>query len=510
MSPSPQNNASSGRLRRVLVWLLGIAAGISALFAGLNFLFGPGLIPTIYHHFSTPSVKLEGWPKEIRLNEQATFTVLVDSKDATGHYRCSWTVDGLPTPPDIGGGVRQDDCQPFRVQNLGTNFRPDQDRQTINIGGDVWDSTGRQRLNGAVDNVTLVNAADPEIRVTPGAIPLNGTATFNVTLGGDVVPTAYRCLWSVTGLQQQPHADGSNNDCKDFKFHAPADMADPEQGRLLVELRLLDAAKKVVGTKTAYITVKRPLSAFFLYELDTTERMERPNGPGLPDAIADIQNSIRQNSLVLAQVGIKTFGKAAPHSNPGDCGIVEIIYPLQPVDVEAAAKSLKGIRINGTNAPVVAAVVAAIDDFKGLLATPNARFELVIVTAGSDMCSGGKTTQDLDRIQAVIRSSNAGGFLVDFKLLALTLQLVPTQKAAQDVMKEAEQILSKGQDAPGANLLLPITASDLNNALSAAAALLQPDEKARATACDRLKQMFYKVNGERAAERLGAFCANVG
>jgi hypothetical protein len=155
MSPSPQNNASSGRLRRVLVWLLGIAAGISALFAGLNFLFGPGLIPTIYHHFSTPSVKLEGWPKEIRLNEQATFTVLVDSKDATGHYRCSWTVDGLPTPPDIGGGVRQDDCQPFRVQNLGTNFRPDQDRQTINIGVDVWDSTGRQRLNGAVDNVTL-------------------------------------------------------------------------------------------------------------------------------------------------------------------------------------------------------------------------------------------------------------------------------------------------------------------------------------------------------------------
>ena len=135
--------------------------------------------------------------------------------------------------------MRQDDCQPFRVQNLGTNFRPDQDRQTINIGVDVWDSTGRQRLNGAVDNVTLVNAADPEIRVTPGAIPLNGTATFNVTLGGDVVPTAYRCLWSVTGLQQQPHADGSNNDCKDFKFHAPADMADPEQGRLLVELRLL-------------------------------------------------------------------------------------------------------------------------------------------------------------------------------------------------------------------------------------------------------------------------------
>jgi hypothetical protein len=499
---------------------------IAVSIALLTFLFGNSILTRISSHFSPASVKLVGGPRTLRLLEEAEFKVLVDDHDAAGQYQCHWTVDGTAPGRDIGSGAKQDDCRPYSVQNRGEGFQPNQESRTITIGVEVWDNSGR-RINSTAEDLTLVNEGSPEIEANPHEIPLNGSTTLRariwvpekVRLKHGIedpayrdwknIPNGYRCVWSVAGeeLPQQ----SSQGDCSDYHYKASGNLPVQERDPFPVELKLIDLAGTIVGRKSEKtgLFVVRPLSNFFIFELDTTMRMNPPGGPGLKRAIVDIQSAIRVKRSVLAQVGIKTFGTPRPHSDPGDCGMVETVYRLQPLDYDAAARSLDGTTISGNNAPVVTAITDALNDFKAFFDRPAARFELAVVTTGPDTCGGGNTEEDLASIDTAITSVGAERLLVDFKLLTLTIRVAPTQEAARKAMQEAEARYKK-MDVHGANLLLPITVADLDAALDAAGALLQADAKSGRNACNTLKTLFDQVGGERSAERLESYCARIG
>ena len=482
-------------LRRwpVIVALCALAVGL------LNYL-------TTHRQLFTSEVKFSGFRTELKLNEQDILTVKVNDEDAAvGQYECKWTVDGQAPRDEVGGGIAADNCAHRTVRNFGSILGSAK-TATLTIEVTVWRRSGASTtlLGSAQYKIVLRNEVDPEIDVEPSTIYLNQATRLGASIRGQNLPTGYTCIWTVNGVRQPPQTpDGG--DCFAYTYRADNDMQEPEQKSVLVELSVKSRSDILVGTKTAYLTIRRPLGFFSIYAIDTTERMLGLSGSGLKDALIHVRKHIENSELLAVQVGIKTFGRAADRSNRSECGVIDTLYKLQPLNIADATKVLDGIVINGFNARLFDAIESAVQDFKALLGHPTARFSLIVITGGPNVCPPSTTRQQLEAVETLLRNSPAGKIFIDFKMLTLNLRLVATKDEARRIMREADAY-QRG-DIRGANIELAIAdASVLNEVLYAVVRLSSSNSGDRASACQALRQVFGREGGEWTSERLQLFC----
>src|SRR5262249_3919855 len=363
------------------------------------------------------------------------------------------------------------------LRNFGTAFQSGEQQRAIEVAVAVTRADGKNMGDGTV-GLLLRNRARPSIGITPtdGIIRFGETAQIVVYFGSSKSPVVspYRCAWVVGGKVD-------NSDSCSISYKAAARPDSPAKDPVDVRVQIHDPAGTVVGEATQRFVVVWPTGDFYIYAIETTQRMNsRVRGVTLTSSIAEVEKAILTKSLATGSVGIKVFGRADPPDDRTKCGLVDNVYDLAPLDEALVKEKLAAIKINGFRAPVLKAAAESMYELTKH-AQHNVWLYLVMITGGPEGCPDASEQDTLNKIAAALRSTTAQVGPIEFQVLGLTLRLAATEEAPLLIESIWNSARSRGE-LPYFELVVT-SQGVLNQALGAVAGLADDNAAQRRTSC---------------------------
>ncbi len=453
-----------------------VVAVLSLCFTAYNALMNPP--NSWFRQHIWPRVDLVATSRDLSIDDQAAFEVLVNTLPAKDQYRCHWTI--LPTRPGdkFMGGIQQDNCSPVPLRNFGTAFEAGEQERTIEVAVAVTGNDSKNIGHEAV-GLTLRNRTRPTIGITPDTIRLGDEAQIIAYFRAlkSPVTSPYRCAWVIGG-------NAVNSDNCSISHKAIARLDSPAKEIIDVRLLVRDAAGNVVGEGQRKLSIVWPTGDFYVYAIETTTRMNgKARGVTLASSVSDLEKSISTKSLATASVGIKAFGRADPPNDRNKCGLVEDLYALAPLDGARVKNALAGVTVNGFRAPVLHAAEKSLEDLTKH-AQHNAWLYLVLITGGPDDCGFASGQDPFNKIASTLESATVRVGPIDIQVLGLTLRLASPEEGPLLIERTWSSSAANGK-VPSFQLV--VTSADvLNQALGAVAGLANANAAERRASCARL------------------------
>ena len=294
-----------------------------------------------------PRVDLEAKPRELTIDDQATLEIKVNTLSAKDQFHCRWTISPMQPGDTFLGGIKQNNCDSVPLRNFATAFHTGEQERTIEVGVAVSSPEGKNVGHDLI-SLKLLNRTGPGIGITPGTVRLNETVQIVADFGPlrvgqtqSPVTPPYRCTWVIRG-------NTINGDNCSISYKAQARVDSPAKEIVDVRLAIHDAAGNVVGDAQQSFSVVWPTGDFYIYAIETTERMNsKARGVTLASSVADLAKQIQTKSSTTASIGVKKFGRADPPGDRSKCGAIDTVYEVKPFDAERIAKILEGIKVDG-------------------------------------------------------------------------------------------------------------------------------------------------------------------
>jgi hypothetical protein len=454
-----------------------VVAIASLVVASYNALVNPA--NSWFRQYVWPRVDITAISRDLSIDDQTTFQVAVNTLPAKDQYRCTWTLSPVrPGDEKLMGAARQDNCDPPPLRNFGTAFESNEQQRSIGVAVRVTRADGKNMGHDSVD-IVLHNSTRPVIGIAPsdGIVRLGGTAQLVTYFGPQksAATAPYRCSWTIGGNAIE------SQDCS-ISYKAEARPDSPAQQAIDVRVLLSDSAGIVVGEATRKFSVVWPTGDFYMYAIETTDRMNsRVRGLTLVSSVADLERSIREKSLVTASVGIKAFGRAEPQSDHTKCGQIDNLYDLAPIDQTILEEKLSGIKVNGFLAPVLRTAAVSMEELTKH-AQHNVWLYLVMITGGPDGCPSTPDDQEtLKQLAATIQTAALQVGSIEFEVLGLTLRLTTTEDAPLVIERIWNSAPARG-NIPYFELVVT-SAGVLNRAFDAVAGLANDSRERRRESC---------------------------
>jgi hypothetical protein len=502
--PEEEDTPSPRRLERWALWI----TIVSGIFVIVGY-FVPWLSLCQWMSLcSSYKYDLAGAKAELSLGQTEDVTVRRQEDNETPaavqDMECQWRYE--PLLPALTSGNR---CT-VTITNLASYFAgaiPSDIHLEVFV--DVWRREGGNTSTVAhlSTTTTLRYIAIPSID-TPADNVLPGYRLHvGVTFPGNGRPAQFACNWTPA----ERFADAAA--CATDYIADPTVVTDTTS-RIRVDLRGPDGIS--LGTASKEITVTVPPVHFMLFVIDDTAKVAQPlgNGASLLAAMQhDVLSSVSQPSTGADQfLGLYIFGgplppTVAPGSSNPDCARFGSIYRLARFDADRAGQALTGLHPEGSRAPLISALVAALTGYrayqKQFQVRPNDRFTLTIVTASYDDCDARGAEGFLDTLGQSLNDRELTGIYYDNKLLPIMLRLAdPSDAPARAILSTKEY---QDGEQPLAILLVPDSAV-LAEALAAIAEVSAGDADTRKHGCRQLIGMFDKQGDKAGMARIESRC----
>jgi hypothetical protein len=432
-----------------------------------------------------PLVDLDADRRELSIGDQALLAVKVNTLPVAGQYKCRWAIPESRPGDNFLSGIRQDNCDPVPLQNFGVAFRPGEGERDINISVEVISLEGKQIGHDAI-TLRLLNRLNPEIAISPDAtLRVGETAQISGRSGaqqGSAIAPPYHCAWIIGGK-------AINEDSCSTGYKAVPRVDSPVKEIVDIRLVVRDSAGNVVGEAQRKLAVVWPRGDFYVYAIETTERMDhQAGGLTLATAVSNLQKTILSKSMITGSLGLKAFGRADPPDNRQDCGLVDDLYSLNPIDEGRVKQLLAGIKVNGYRAPILQVAAESVKELT-THAQQNVGLYLVMIAGGPDACGQGANDDDtLTKLAAVLGATGLQVRGIEIDVLGLTLRLASREDAGLLIERIWNSAPARGE-IPYFELVVTNDGS-LNDALSSVAGLSNPNLDIRRSSCSALVSLL--------------------
>lgn len=463
----------------IVLSILSLVVALASLsFTAFNALYNPP--NSWFRQHVWPRVDLTATSRDLSIDDQAAFEVMVNTLSAKNQYQCHWTISPARAGDNFMSGIRQDTCNPVPLRNFGTAFNPGEQERAVEVTVTITGIDGRSIGHDSVA-LRLRNLVRPTISTTPDTIRIGETTQIVANFGllKSAVGSPYRCAWIVAG-----NADGTDSCSISYKALKRPDS--PAKEIIDVRLVIFDRVGNAIGTAQQQFSVVWPIGDFYMYAIETTSRMDvQAAGVTLASSIANLEKTILAKSLTTGSVGIKAFGRADPPDDRTKCGLVEDVYALAPLDNARVKDVLGSLTVNGFRAPLLEVAENSIRELTKH-AQHNVWLYFVMIAGGPDDCRGTSEEDTFNKISSALQSATVRVGPIEIQILGLTLRLSRSENAPLLI----ERIWNSA-DKTAPNFQLVVTSqSVLNDALRAVAGLSNSNPAERRASCARLVDLM--------------------
>ena len=336
--------------------------------------------------------------------------------------------------------------------------------------------------------VTMHNLSRPSVTISPAMLEIGQQASAKIRFPTGVVPSSYTCSWTPPELFAKP------DDCE-TTFTAPESTGAYRDGAVPVQVAV--ATKGLILKSDDFrVAIQQPPARLYDFVLDATDNMALVNkGATLFDsAKKDIASQIASYGPRGGWLSITAFGHDAPRAT-NDCDRYGPIYPLAPINPQAAETALEGLHMVGHVAPLAKAIDAAVAEYSKLRATYPGRevsSYFVVITASANGCQNmalGDAVAEMatafERYDLHIQYYGKGLFS------AVVAVRIPGAPRPDEVINRPDYQSDRNRTI----IFVADNSEQVTDIVSAIANLSDADAKVRRSGCDKLTN--YLVKGDR-------------